>query len=98
MVCPAKRKRPGAVSIMLVGVNCPDCKATATLKGLITEPGSNKSVKARFLKLAASKLLRLFGLKAGAFTIAKTSPLFASNKIMLPDIALCCSTAALSST
>ena len=40
---------PGEVSMMLSLLNFPDAKAAATTKGLIVEPGSTRSVTARFL-------------------------------------------------
>ena len=38
---------PGFVSMTLLALNFPDCRAAATTNGLIDEPGSRMSVTAR---------------------------------------------------
>jgi hypothetical protein len=81
----------------VLGRITPASSAAATVNGLSVDPGSNVSVIARLRARRESKVERLFGLKAGRFAIARTSPVLTSSTTMPPAFARCCATAAFSS-
>ena len=57
--------------------------------GLITEPGSNTSIEALFLKIDLSVIFFLFeGLKEGLLTKDRISPVLGSTIITDPECAL----------
>ena len=72
----------------------PSSIAIATVNGLTVEPGSKESVIERLRKCALFNWLRSFGLKSGALTMAKISPVFASRATKDALLAWCFFTAA----
>ena len=62
MVAAPMVSRPGAVWIGVSKRNLPFSSASAAVKGLKVEPGSNVSVNARLRNCAPARRTRLFGL------------------------------------
>ena len=79
--------RPGDVSINVSGSISPRSIAVATVKGLIGDPGSIKSVTARLRTFSGCRVDISLGLKAGCAANAITSPVKASTSTALPPAA-----------
>ena len=78
------RIEPGPVSISVSAWSRPVFMPAATTNGLMLEPGSKKSLVARLRYRDGRYCSRSFGLNAGWFTIASTSPVATSSTTTEP--------------
>src|SRR6266699_7283984 len=70
MVAAPMLRLPGAVGITVSGFTLLASRARATVKGFSVVPGSNVSVRVRFLSCAPMSLLLLFGSTVGIYALS----------------------------